>query len=136
MAAQLRHLAEQARQGHATVRVLPFVAGAHAGMDSALKILMADDGTLIAYKGGPDRGLLIEDSPLAQHYSLVFHQIQTLALPPFASLDLIKATAEEHKARDRTDLRDSCSSSLGQATSFGGMPHTGRPHPGTGAASS
>jgi transcriptional regulator with XRE-family HTH domain len=101
MAGQLRHLAEQARQRRATVQVLPFDAGAHAGMDSALKVLLADDGTLVAYKGGPDRGVLIEDSPLAQHYSLVFHQIQILALSPQASLDLIEATAREHQARGR-----------------------------------
>jgi transcriptional regulator with XRE-family HTH domain len=97
MADQLRHLAQQARQHHAFIQILPFDEGAHAGMDSALKLLTTDDGALLAYKGGPDYGVLIEDPPTTHHHSLVLHQIQTQALPPRASLDLIEATAEEYE---------------------------------------
>jgi hypothetical protein len=99
MAEELRHVAELVRQRRIAVQVLPFQAGAHAGMNGAFTLLAFDDDGLVAHAGGTDVGVLVENPPAVAPYVRVYRQVQELALPPEESLNLIEATATQYEAQ-------------------------------------
>ncbi|MFJ1923845.1 MULTISPECIES: helix-turn-helix domain-containing protein [unclassified Streptomyces] len=97
MAEQLRKVADLAESGRLRLHVLPFGAGAHALLESALYLLDFADAAPLAYVEGLRTGNLMDDPTLVAACQASY----TLALSEAASqrnsVDLVRAIAEEHK---------------------------------------
>lgn len=97
MAEQLRKVADMAESGRLRLHVLPFAAGAHALLESALYLLDFADAAPLAYVEGLRTGNLMDDPTLVAACQASY----TLALSEAASqrnsVDLVRAIAEEHE---------------------------------------
>ena len=99
MAKQLEHLVAMADQPHVTLQLLPFAAGAHAGMDGAFVILEYQDAVYpdVVFAENAAGGLFLEkDHELARYRSL-FDLVTATALSPAETVDRIAAQAKELK---------------------------------------
>jgi hypothetical protein len=97
MSAQLARLTETSMQPNITLQVLPFVVGAHAGMDGAFMILgfptpTDPDVVYVHYYAGT---LYLEKPQESQRYALMFDHLRAAALPVGQSRDLIARVADE-----------------------------------------
>lgn len=94
MAAQVRALLDA--PASVTLQVLPFVAGFHAGMDSAFTVLRFDgdlpDKAYIDTVGGE---IYVESIKDVAHCSLVFERVRNAALTPEDSAAWLAAFAKE-----------------------------------------
>lgn len=77
------------------VQVLPFLAGAHAGLDGPLTLLQFTDQAPVGYADGRSHGRLIDDPDEVRQASAAFDAILGEALSPEISADLIRAAMEE-----------------------------------------
>jgi transcriptional regulator with XRE-family HTH domain len=77
------------------VQVLPFMAGAHAGLDGPLTLLQFTDQVPVGYADGRSHGRLIDDPDEVRQASAAFDAILGEALSPEISADLIRAAMEE-----------------------------------------
>ena len=97
MRAQLRRLVEASDLPHVTLQVLPFAAGAHAGMDGTFTILdfpdAEDPGVVFAENA--TGGLFLEKSDELRKYVSIFERIRSTALPPEESRKVLATLAEE-----------------------------------------
>lgn len=97
MAEQLRKVASMAESGRLRLHVLPFAAGAHALLESALYLLDFADAAPLAYVEGLRTGNLMDDPSLVA----ACQESYTLALSEAAtqqdSVALVRAIAEEHE---------------------------------------
>ena len=97
MREQLDHLVRVADLPNITLQVLPFSAGAHAGMDGTFTILMFEDSedqnlVFVSHAAG---GLLLDKDEELQRYAFVFDALRARALAPDAAVGLIAELAEE-----------------------------------------
>lgn len=97
MADQLRHIAAMVGRNRIILQVLPFSAGAHAGLEGALKLMTFEDDSPLAYLPGIACGKLVDDPAAVKRYTLAYDLLGAAALPPEASLALIEAVAEEYE---------------------------------------
>lgn len=97
MRMQLRRLAEAASMQNVTMQVLPFEAGAHAGMDGTFAILdFPEPGDSdVVYAENATGGLFLEKNDELRKYALIFDNIQAAALSPERTAKLIAELAEE-----------------------------------------
>jgi transcriptional regulator with XRE-family HTH domain len=90
---QLRSLAERAALPHVTIQVLPFSAGAHAGMEGPFLILgfpeQADPD--VVYVDNTTAGIYLEELAEILRYTLMFDHLRAAALGPDDSLTRITA---------------------------------------------
>ncbi|HET6212104.1 MAG TPA: helix-turn-helix transcriptional regulator [Micromonosporaceae bacterium] len=104
MRRQLEHLVEAAELPHVTVQVLPFEAGAHAGMDGTFAILnfpeMAD--TDVVFAENATGGLFLEKTEELRKYHFIFDHIRAAALRPEESVSLIAKLAKEPLWKSRS----------------------------------
>jgi transcriptional regulator with XRE-family HTH domain len=88
MLAQLNWLVDRAALPHVTIQVLPFSAGAHAGMEGPFLILgfpeQADPD--VVYVDNTTAGIYLEDPAEILRYTLMFDHLRAAALGPDASL--------------------------------------------------
>ncbi len=97
MGAQLDRLLEAGAQPNITLQVLPFGAGAHAGMDGSFMILSFPE------PGDPDvtyvpcytGALYLEKPQQTTAYTLMFDHLRAAALAPGPSRDLIARARDE-----------------------------------------
>lgn len=91
MLEQLRWLADRATLPNVTIQVLPFSAGAHAGMEGPFLILgfpeQADPD--VVYVDHTTAGIYLEDPAEILRYTLVFDHLRAAALGPDDSLTSI-----------------------------------------------
>jgi transcriptional regulator with XRE-family HTH domain len=96
MHAQLDALAERATLPHVTLQVLPFAAGAHAGMEGPFLILgfpePADPD--VVYVDNTTAGIYVEDPAEVLRYTLMFDHLRAAALSPDETLTKIVDTAD------------------------------------------
>jgi transcriptional regulator with XRE-family HTH domain len=94
---QLRRLYEASSMQKVTLQVLPFEAGAHAGMDGTFTILnfLEKGDSSVVYAENATGGLFLEKSDELEKYQLIFSNIQKAALCPEESARLIAQLAEE-----------------------------------------
>jgi transcriptional regulator with XRE-family HTH domain len=97
MAGQLRHVAGMVRRSRIIAQVLPFGAGAHPGMEGALKLMTFEDDSPMAYLPGMESGRSTDDPATVKRYTLAYDLLGAAALSPEASLTLIEAVAEEYE---------------------------------------
>lgn len=91
MLEQLNWLAERATLPNVTIQVLPFSAGAHAGMEGPFLILgfpeQADPD--VVYVDNTTAGIYLEDPAEILRYTLMFDHLRAAALGPDDSLTSI-----------------------------------------------
>ena len=95
MREQLKRLVEVASSPRIVVQVLPYNAGAHAGVDGPLTILSFDEGTDAVYIEGIGSGQLMTRPEEVERCHLIYDLVRAVALSPEASVDMIAATMEE-----------------------------------------
>jgi transcriptional regulator with XRE-family HTH domain len=94
---QLVRLIEAAALPNVTLQVLPFAAGAHAGMDGTFAILdfpEAGDPDVV-YAENATGGLFLEKTEEIHKYRRTFESIQATALTPEESTKMIEVLVEE-----------------------------------------
>ncbi|MGH3536133.1 MAG: helix-turn-helix domain-containing protein [Pseudonocardiaceae bacterium] len=97
MREQLEHLAAMVQRPNVTVRLLPFDAGEHPGINGAFSVLEfadADEGRIVTVETMTST-LYIEKTRDVGIYRLAFEQIRSAALGPGETDDMIKATTRE-----------------------------------------
>jgi hypothetical protein len=94
---QLKRLVEASTLPNVTIQVLPFAAGAHAGMDGTFAILDFPDAEDpdVVFAENATGGLFLEKSDELRKYVFIFDQIRSTALSPEKSATLITMLTEE-----------------------------------------
>jgi hypothetical protein len=94
---QLLHLLEATQLPNVTLQILPFAAGAHAGMDGTFAILDFPDAEdpNVVFAENATGGLFLEKSDELRKYDSIFDTIRSSALSPEESRDMIVMLAEE-----------------------------------------
>ncbi|MFI5893300.1 helix-turn-helix domain-containing protein [Actinoplanes sp. NPDC051513] len=94
---QLAKLIEAARLPNVTLQILPFAAGAHAGMDGSFVILeFEEEGDAdVVFIDNATGGLFLEKSEELGKYVPLFDAIRSSALPPEESIEMIEMLVEE-----------------------------------------
>lgn len=95
MRAQIEHLIEMASQPAVRVQVVPFKAGAHAGMDGAFTLLRFEDSPPIVYLENLGSASVVRRRPDVVQYEEAFTDLQILAVGPQESLGMIKEAIKE-----------------------------------------
>lgn len=96
MRAQLRHLTEVARLDNVTLQVLPYSAGAHAGMDGPFAIMEFPeyDNWNIVYVGNLAGSVYLEQESDICRFSIVFDHLRASSLSVDDSVKMIERLAE------------------------------------------
>jgi transcriptional regulator with XRE-family HTH domain len=97
MRQQLKHLAEMIQRPNITVRLLPFAAAEHSGINGAFSVLEfsdPDDGRIVTVETLTST-LYIEKTRDVGVYRLAFEQIRYAALKPEETVAAITDTARE-----------------------------------------
>jgi transcriptional regulator with XRE-family HTH domain len=96
---QLTALAEAATWPNVTVQVLPFTAGANAGMDGHFVILTFPDpeDPLVAYVEGLMGDVYVEAAEDVDRFTLAWAHLVTQALDPAGSAAMISTLAKEQQ---------------------------------------
>ncbi|SBW28850.1 helix-turn-helix domain-containing protein [Protofrankia symbiont of Coriaria ruscifolia] len=99
MRTQLEHLLKRAELPNITLQVVPFAAGAHAGMGSTFAILGFPDPTDhdVVYIEEATGSLYMERAAEIRHYRLKADYLRAAALRPDQSLEKIASVAEAMK---------------------------------------
>jgi len=96
MAQQLAALAETATWPHVTLQVLPYTAGANAGMDGHFVVLAfgADEDPPVAYVEGLMGDVYVEAAEEVDRFNLAWSLLTAQALDPAESATMIRKLAE------------------------------------------
>jgi len=94
---QLVRLIDAARLPNVTLQILPFAAGAHAGMDGTFAILEfeEDRDADVVFAENATGGLFLEKVEELRKYNSIFETIRTTALDPEESIKMIELLVEE-----------------------------------------
>ena len=97
MRRQLVHLATVAELPNVTLQVLPFAAGAHAGMDGTFTILLYDESAdqNFVFAANAAGGLFLEKDEELERYGFIFDFLRANALRPDESVTMIVKLAKE-----------------------------------------
>jgi transcriptional regulator with XRE-family HTH domain len=91
MAAQLDHLRQAAQLPSVTLQVLPFSAGAHAGMDGEFTIFgyREPEDPDVVYIENTGGDAYIEDAEVTRRYRRIFDHLRAAALDPAESVRML-----------------------------------------------
>ncbi|WP_459737074.1 helix-turn-helix domain-containing protein [Streptomyces sp. E-15] len=103
MAAQLDRIAELAERRRITSQILLRKSGAHPFMTGSAKIMTFSEAPPLFYTEALHSGDTIDDPALVKEYRRSYDRLRAVALSPEASLDLIKAAAEDYRNGKRPD---------------------------------
>lgn len=96
MRAQLGHLVKLAALPHVTLQVVPFAAGAHAGVESPFLILgfpeQADPD--VVYVECATTGVYLEQQSDVHRYTLMFDHLRAAALKPDDTVTMVEQAAD------------------------------------------
>jgi transcriptional regulator with XRE-family HTH domain len=97
MCAQLERLVKAADLPNVTLQILPFEAGAHAGMDGTFAILDFPEPSDpdVVYAENATGGLFLEKTDELRKYVFIFDHIRAAALRPEESVSVIAKLAKE-----------------------------------------
>ncbi|WP_189454612.1 helix-turn-helix domain-containing protein [Streptomyces abikoensis] len=94
---QLQHLTAATREPHMTLQVIPFGAGAHAGMPGSFVLMSfpeAEDPEIV-YIDSMAGDLFLEAEADIRRYGAIFDNLRAVALSPDETSNLIAALAKE-----------------------------------------
>ncbi|MGH3388823.1 MAG: helix-turn-helix domain-containing protein, partial [Actinomadura sp.] len=94
MRAQLEHLLALSKLAKVTLQIVPFSAGAHAGVSGGFSILQfpeASDSDAV-YVENPAGELFVEEDVEVEEFQTAFQRLQAQALSPEATITMIAAT--------------------------------------------
>ncbi|MFI1150101.1 Scr1 family TA system antitoxin-like transcriptional regulator [Streptomyces sp. NPDC020817] len=97
MAGALRHITALVRSHRVIVQVIPFSAGAHAGMMGLLKLMSFDDAPQLSYAEGNGTGRLFDDPATVARHVLNYDLLTASALSPRDSLIVIESAAKDYE---------------------------------------
>jgi transcriptional regulator with XRE-family HTH domain len=99
MHAQVNHLADLAGRPNITLRVLPFSQGPHPDLSGSFAILEFpwEDDPGVVYVEGRATADYLERPHELEDYKQVFAELRELALPPDASVDMLRRVAKDHR---------------------------------------
>ncbi len=91
MRQQLDHLVSMAELSNVTLQVLPFSAGAHAGMDGTFAMLLFDGSFSqdLVFAANAAGGLILEKDTELQRYAFIFDRLKSCSLHPDDSIAMI-----------------------------------------------
>jgi transcriptional regulator with XRE-family HTH domain len=89
MAAQLNHMLEAASQPNVTIQVIPFALGAHPGMESNFNIIELPATSGVVFVEGLIGSFYLQKPEELDRYRAVFDRLQTIALSPKDTINLI-----------------------------------------------
>jgi len=94
---QFMRLVEVARLPNVMLQILPFAAGAHAGMDGTFVILeFEEEGDAdVVFIDNATGGLFLEKAEELSKYVSIFDIVRASALPPEESIEMIETLVEE-----------------------------------------
>lgn len=95
-AEQLERLIDAMQQPNISIQVLPFRAGMHSLLNTALQLLWLPTGRTVAYVETDWSGQLIEEIEDVERLRLLYDQLRDSALSPSESLELLRSALEEH----------------------------------------
>ena len=97
MRAQFRHLIETSELPNVTFQVIPFDAGAHAGMPGSFIVLQFSEEAIpdVIYIDSMAGDLFLEAESDVRRYKLVFEHLRAVSASPDASRSLLVALATE-----------------------------------------
>jgi transcriptional regulator with XRE-family HTH domain len=97
MRAQLRHLIEASELPNITFQVIPFDAGAHAGMPGSFIALEFADEAIpdVIYIDSMAGDLFLESESDVRRYKLIFEHLRAVSASPDASRSLLASLATE-----------------------------------------
>jgi hypothetical protein len=97
MRAQLGHLIDAAGLPHITLQVIPYSAGAHAGMLGSFVIMQFDDETVpdVIYLDNMAGNLFLESEVEVRRYRLAFEHLRADAMSPDGSRAHVAAIRDE-----------------------------------------
>lgn len=106
---QLRRLVEACDSPHITLQILPFAAGAHAGMDGTFTILdfPEPEDPDVVFAENATGGLFLEKGEELRKYHSIFERIRSSALNPEESRKMIAFLAEEPSWKSRPRVSES-----------------------------
>jgi transcriptional regulator with XRE-family HTH domain len=91
MRCQFDRLVSMARLPNVTLQVLPFRAGAHAGMDGTFAMLLYEGSASqnVVFAANATGGLILERDDELQRYAFIFDQLRLYSLHPADSISMI-----------------------------------------------
>jgi hypothetical protein len=97
MWAQLRQLLETIELPNVTFQVIPFDAGAHAGMPGSFVFLQFAEAAIpdVIYIDSMAGELFLEEESDVRRYRLVFEHLRAVAASPNASRSLVASVVAE-----------------------------------------
>jgi transcriptional regulator with XRE-family HTH domain len=97
MQGQFRHLLEASELPNVTFQVIPFDAGAHAGMPGSFIVLQFADAAIpdVIYIDSMAGDLFLEAESDVRRYKLVFDHLRAVSASPDASRSLLASLAAE-----------------------------------------
>src|SRR5712692_6174507 len=97
MKAQLEHLASCADVPQVTLQALPYSVGGHPGMPGSFAIMKFPDAGAgdVVYIETQASTLFLESDTDLERFTAIFEHLRALALPPDASVELIRGTARD-----------------------------------------
>ncbi|MFC4032752.1 Scr1 family TA system antitoxin-like transcriptional regulator [Streptomyces polygonati] len=101
---QLHRLVEDAQRPNISVQIVPFKAGLHHLLGGSLTLLWLRGGKTVAYLESSKTGDLIEEPEDVEQLKLSYDLLRDAALPPGASLDLIRQAMEDRTSCLPPDL--------------------------------
>ncbi|BCJ38509.1 transcriptional regulator [Actinocatenispora thailandica] len=99
MAEQLRHIINVSHRDNVTVRVLPFSVGVHAAMLAGFTYLRFPDRLVpdVVYHDTRTGALYLDKAAQRKSYRQMWRDIDTRALDPAASRDMMATAAKEYE---------------------------------------
>jgi hypothetical protein len=96
MKAQLDHLVDMADHPKITLQILPFSAGAHAGLDGSFFIIRFPElgDPDVVYLEHPTADIYMEEPENIRRFTLLFDHLKASALDPKDSIEFIARLAE------------------------------------------
>ncbi|MEU5428249.1 helix-turn-helix transcriptional regulator [Streptomyces olivoreticuli] len=98
---QLQHLEDLTERSNITLQVLPFSAGAHAGVQSSFVVFDFPEDPSIACVANLTGTLFMDQAGQLEAFSGAFDNLRASALSPADSLTLIQSVIKELQAADR-----------------------------------
>ncbi|MFI8810628.1 MULTISPECIES: helix-turn-helix domain-containing protein [unclassified Streptomyces] len=96
MRAQIEHMRDMAAHPSVRVQVVPFKAGAHAGMNGAFTLLRLQDAHPIVYLENLGSASVTRKRGDVTQYEEAFTDLQILAVGPQESVGMIREAIKEH----------------------------------------